>query len=85
VGKAYLVSQLQALLQQGKVKLPDTAEARELAKELLDYEIGVSESANVTAGAFKTGRHDDLVTALGLAVLRDPRAQRAGIVAGSEW
>ncbi len=39
VGKAYLVSRLQALLQTQRIKLPETSEARVLAKELLDYEI----------------------------------------------
>jgi hypothetical protein len=47
----------------------ETSEARALARELLDYEIRVSDHASVLAGAFKTGAHDDLVTALGLAVL----------------
>ncbi len=40
----------------------------------LDYEIRVSEDANGRYGAFRVGSHDDLVTALGLAVLVDPRA-----------
>ena len=43
-----------------------------LAKELLDYEIRVSEDANDKYGAFRVGSHDALVTALGLAVLDDP-------------
>ena len=43
-----------------------------LAKELLDYQIRVSEDANDKYGAFKVVTHDDLVTALGLAVLDDP-------------
>lgn len=46
IGKAYLVSRLQALLQGGRVHLPQTTEARALAEELLDYEIRVSEDAN---------------------------------------
>jgi hypothetical protein len=73
VGKAYLVSRLQSLLQTDRVKLPRTAEAEALARELLDYEIRVSEDANDRYGAFKVGAHDDLVTALGLAVLQDRR------------
>lgn len=73
LGKAFLVSQLQALLQGGRLHLPKTAEAQVLASELLDYEIRISEDANDRYGAFKVGRHDDLVTALGLAVQR-PRA-----------
>ncbi len=36
VGKAYLVSRLQALLQTGRLKLPRTAETDALARELQD-------------------------------------------------
>lgn len=72
LGKAYLVSRLQVLLQGGRVHLPSTSEARVLAKELLDYEIKVDERANDTYGAFRVGSHDDLVTALGLAVVHEP-------------
>jgi hypothetical protein len=68
LGKAWLVSLLQVLLQTGRVHLPGTAEAKALARELEEYEIRVSENANDTYGAFKVGSHDDLVTALGLAV-----------------
>lgn len=76
LGKAYLVSRLQALLRSSRVHLPRTAEAEALARELLDYEIRVDENANDRYGAFKVGTHDDLVTALGLAVQldREPRA-----------
>lgn len=73
LGKAWLVSRLQALLQSGRVHLPRTREAEALAKELLDYEIRVDENANDRYGAFKVGTHDDLVTALGLAVQDDAR------------
>jgi hypothetical protein len=68
IGKAWLVSRLQALLQTGRLHLPDTDEARVLARELQDYEIRVDEDANDRYGAFKVGTHDDLVTALGLGV-----------------
>lgn len=68
LGKAWLVSRLQALLQTERIHLPDTPEAKVLAKELLDYEIRLEENANDKYGAFKVGTHDDLVTALGLAV-----------------
>ena len=44
------------------------AAAQELAAELRTYEILVDERANDRHGAFKVGTHDDLVTALGLAV-----------------
>ncbi len=72
LGKAFLVSRLQALLQGERLHLPRTTEAEALAAELLDYEIRVSEDANDRYGAFKVGSHDDLVTALGLAVCYQP-------------
>jgi len=72
LGKAWLVSRLQTLLQGGRIHLPNTQETHNLARELLDYEIRVSEDANDRYGAFKVGTHDDLVTALGLAVQKVP-------------
>lgn len=73
VGKAYLVSRLQALFQTQRIHLPKNhAEADAMATELMDYEIRISEDANDKYGAFRVGTHDDLVTALGLAVLCDP-------------
>src|ERR671920_169311 len=71
LGKAWLVSRMQALLQSGMLHLPRTAEAEALGKELLDYEIRVTEDANDRYGAFTVGAHDDLVTALGLATQED--------------
>lgn len=68
LGKAWMVSKLQALLQTGRLHLPNTAEARVLAQELQDYEIRVDIDANDKYGAFRVGAHDDLVTALGLTV-----------------
>ena len=80
VGKAYLVSRLQALLQTSRLKLPrNHHEAEAMARELLDYEIKVDQNANDTYGAFKVGTHDDLVTALGLAVLED-RQMRVSMI-----
>ena len=72
LGKAWLVARLQTLLQTGQLHLPQTAEAEQLAEDLLDFEIRVSEEASDRPGAFPVGRHDDLVTALGLAVQEDP-------------
>ena len=72
LGKAYLVSRLQSLLQFQRLHLPDSSEARTLAQELLDYEIRVDEDANDRYGAFRVGTHDDLVTAIGLAVQKEP-------------
>ncbi len=72
LGKGRLVSRLQVLLQAGRLHLPGDAEAEALTAELFDYEIRASEDANERYGAFKVGTHDDLVTALGLAVQEDP-------------
>ncbi len=73
VGKAFLVSRLQALFQTERIKLPaNHPEATAMVDELMNYEIRVSEDASDKMGVFKTGKHDDLATALGLAVLMDP-------------
>ena len=78
VGKAWLVSRLQVLLQSGRLQFPASlAERDALVRELLDYEIRVSEDADLRAGAFKVGSHDDLVTALGLAC-QDESTYRVG-------
>lgn len=68
IGKAWMVSRLKALFQTQRILLPDGhPEAIPLRNELLDYEIRVDDNANDRYGAFKTGAHDDLVTAVGLA------------------
>jgi Terminase RNaseH-like domain len=82
LGKAWLVSRLQALLQGGRLHVPRTSEAEALAKELQDYEIKVDQNANDTYGAFKVGSHDDLVTALGLACQEEPPRPFTAVVGG---
>jgi len=72
LGKAYLVARLQVLLQSGRLELPDNPESAALVKELQNYEIRIDDEAVDTYGAFKVGTHDDLVTALGLACLKEP-------------
>jgi hypothetical protein len=72
LGKAFLVTNLQTLLQTGRLHLPRTSQAERLAKDLLDFEIRVEENANERYGAFRVGSQDDLVTALGLAVQPEP-------------
>jgi hypothetical protein len=79
LGKARLVSELQVLLQTRRVHLPQTAEAQALAQELRDFEIRVSEDADEKYGAFKTGAHDDLVTAIGLAMQPAMPTTRCGV------
>jgi hypothetical protein len=75
LGKAFLVSKMQAHLQYGRVDLPNTPEAKATCDELLVYEIKISEKGTDTYGA-KTGKHDDLATALALSCLEDPYAER---------
>lgn len=65
--KILLVSRLQVLLQQRIVHLPQTGEAQALVDELLNFEMKVTDAAHLQFGAFKTGTHDDLAVALGLA------------------
>jgi len=60
LGRAWLVSRLQALLETGRLHLPQTPEAEALRRELLEYE-----NSDDTSGS--------LVTALGLAVQVDRR------------
>lgn len=68
LGKAWLVSRLQSLAQSGRLHLPQTSEARAMEDELLNYEIRANEAGHDSFGAFKVGTHDDLVTAVALAV-----------------
>lgn len=75
LGKAYLVSRLQSLLQSGRVHAPDTPEVKATLEELRVYEIKIDESGKDTYGA-KIGKHDDLATALALSCLEDPYGER---------
>jgi hypothetical protein len=72
VGKAYRVNRLQTLFQTERIKLlANHPEAQAMANELRNYELKQDPDGDLKFGAFKVGMHDDLVTALGLAVLRD--------------
>lgn len=75
MGKAFLVSSLQTLLQANLIHAPDTPEVRATLDELRVYEIRVSQEGKDTYGA-KVGKHDDLATALGLSVLTDPYSEK---------
>jgi hypothetical protein len=76
VGKPWMVSRLTSLLETGRVRLPDSPQAQALVDELRDFEYSVTPSAHLVAEA-RTGAHDDLVTALGLATLSDGGPGRA--------
>ena len=70
VSKLILVSRLQALLHDGRLKIQKTLpEAPALVQELQDFRAEVSDLGNWRFGA-RSGKHDDLVLALAIAVWR---------------
>ena len=75
LGKRRLVRRLQALLQGGRLMFPAGYESRALEQELLGYEVRISSNGHDRYGAFRSGAHDDLATAVGLAVQRDPNPE----------
>lgn len=75
LGKAWVVTRLQMLVQTHQLHLPRSPDAERLAEELIEYEVQVAPDANDRYGAFKMGNRDELVTALGLAVQAPPRGK----------
>lgn len=75
LGKAFLVSRLQSLLQSNRIHAPKTAEMLATLEELKVYEIKVSQDGKDTYGG-AIGHHDDLATALALSCLEDPFGER---------
>ena len=67
-----MVSRLQVLLGTGRLHLPRTREAGALTDELLNYELRVDQNGHESFGALRTGTHDDLACALGLATQIHP-------------
>jgi hypothetical protein len=55
----------------------------------MDFEIRISDTGAMASGAFRTGTHDDLVTALGLSVLESVRpvvpVSGAGLAAANAY
>ena len=70
VPKLILVSRLQALLHQGHLKiLRELPEAETLVRELQDFRMEFTAAGHLTFNA-RSGKHDDLVLALAIAVWR---------------
>jgi len=70
VPKLTLVSRLQALLHQGRLKIHrELAEAETLVRELQDFRVEYTAAGHLTFNA-RSGKHDDLVLALAIAVWR---------------
>jgi hypothetical protein len=92
VSKIELVGTVQVLLQSRRLVIPSGLELAEvLRKELLDFQVKITASANETFNA-REGQHDDLVLALAMAVWRgEYRALRAaplmigGNILGGSW
>ena len=70
VPKLTLVSRLQALLHEGRLKiLRELTEAETLVRELKDFRCEFTAAGHLTFNA-RTGKHDDLVLGLAIAVWR---------------
>jgi hypothetical protein len=70
VPKLALISRLQALLHEGRLKIHrDLAEAAELVRELQDFRVEFTAAGGLTFNA-RAGKHDDLVLALAIATWR---------------
>jgi len=70
VPKLTLVSRLQVLLHEGRLKiLRELAEAETLVRELQDFRVEFTAAGHLTFNA-RSGKHDDLVLALAIAVWR---------------
>src|SRR5499427_4921832 len=70
VPKLTLVSRLQALLHEGRLKiLRELPEAETLVRELQDFRCEFTAAGHLTFNA-RSGRHDDLVLALAIAIWR---------------
>lgn len=68
VPKLKLISQLQALLHSGSLKIQkELTDAEALVRELQDFRVNFSDSGRMQFGA-REGKHDDLVLALAIAV-----------------
>jgi hypothetical protein len=67
VPKLVLISRLQALLHEGRLKIQrDLPEAKNLVSELMDFRVQYTAAGHLTFNA-REGKHDDLVLALAIA------------------
>jgi hypothetical protein len=68
VPKKDLVSSLRLLLENGRLKIARKLPGVDvLVRELLNFQVKITASANETFGAWRQGSHDDLVLALALS------------------
>lgn len=88
-GKSVLVSNLLIGIQRHAIHLPEGTEAEALLSELESFRLEETPSGKLTFNA-KSGAHDDLIVALGLATLPGLRPRPAPVffgmaVVSSEW
>jgi hypothetical protein len=70
VPKGHLISRIQALLHDGRLKIhKDLPDALALVSELQDFRVNFTETGYATFNA-RSGKHDDLVLALAIALWR---------------
>jgi hypothetical protein len=82
VPKLTLVSRLQALLHQGRLKiLRSLPDSEVLIRELNDFRVQYTAAGNLGFSA-RSGRHDDLVLALAIAIWR---AEGGGMASWGMW
>jgi hypothetical protein len=82
VPKLTLVSRLQALLHQGRLKiLRSLPDSEVLIRELNDFRVQYTAAGNMGFSA-RSGRHDDLVLALAIAIWR---AEGGGMASWGMW
>lgn len=68
VPKRDLVGVLQVALQGGRLQVAqDLAEAQTLVREMLNFQVKLTDAAHDTYGAWREGTHDDLILAVALA------------------
>lgn len=80
VSKVDLVSRLQAALHTGELAIEqDLADAATLARELADYRLNFTQAGNAQFNA-RSGAHDDLLIATGLALYGAQRPRPAGAI-----
>ena len=81
VPKRDLVSTLQILLQEGRLKVAESLpEASILVKELLTFQVKITASAHDVYGSWREGAHDDLVLAVALGAWAGEKKERPFLI-----
>lgn len=77
VPKRDLVTSLQLVLQSERLKVAEVLPlAQELIQELLTFQVRITPQGHETFGVWRSGAHDDLVLAVGMAIYYSERKRR---------